>query len=266
MVGRRRMPPRPRAVVRACETATMAAPADRSQMHPLQRIEGVPETTLGDALAWRLPASSAPAPWETRVQAVVWTHPASDEAAELLPEPLRGERIVPLTVGAFVRYLDSPVGPYSEVLAAPVLLARSALPASVVAFIAVDSLASIHGGRAHWALPKTLAAFEWTVAPPELGREPFAVRGEGTHGPSAWSVSAAVSPRRRRLPVRLPLRDVQLTPDGRELEIPIALAGRVQLATVTVRSEGPSLPGWLLAGRHRGFVLPEARMTVGVPR
>lgn len=233
--------------------------------HPLQAVAGVPECALGDALAARLPATSPPAPWETTVQAVVWLHRASRAAAAQLPATLRGERTIPLTVGAFIRYLASPVGPYSEVLAAPILLARGPLPASTVPFIAVDSLASLHGGRASWALPKALAAFEWTADAARLGRAPFAIRGEGTHGPVAWSVAARVTPRRRRLPLRLALRDVQVAPDGRALEIPVALRGAAQLATVEVRSEGPTLPAWLLAGRHRGLVLPRARVTVSVP-
>src|SRR5262249_8531155 len=147
--------------------------------------------------------------------------------------------------------------------------------ASHVPFIAVDSLASIHGGRANWALPKTFAAFDWSVAPEELGRGPFSIRGEGAdasggggdaHGLPAWSVSASVAPRGRRLPVRFPLRDVQLAPDGSELDIPISPAGRMQLATVEIATTGPTLPAWLLAGRHRGFVLPQARMRFGAPR
>ena len=234
--------------------------------HPLQRVDGVAECVLSDALAARLPDRSAAAPWTTRVQAVVWSHPAAPGAAGFLPAPLRDERVVPLTVAAFVRYLDTPVGSYGEVLAAPVLLARAPLPAAVVPFIAVDSLASIHGGRANWALPKTLAAFEWSAPPERFGRGPLHVRAEGTHGPRAWSVAAAVAPRGRRLPLRLPLRDVQTTPDGRELEIAISLSGRAQLATVAVDSSGPTLPSWLLAGRHRGLVLPTARMTFGAPR
>lgn len=245
---------------------TRTAGLPESPTHPLQQVDGVPECVLGDALASRLPSTSPPAPWRTRVQAVLWMHAASPGAAELLPQQLRDERIVPLTIGAFIRYLDTPVGPYSEVLASPVLLARTPLPASTVPFIAVDSIASLHGGRANWALPKALAAFEWTAAPGELGRAAFSVRGDGTHGSSAWSVAAEVSPRRRRLPVRLPLRDVQLAPGGRELDIPISLAGRAQLATVEVRSDGPSLPAWLLSGTHRGAVLPDARMTFGAPR
>lgn len=234
--------------------------------NPLQRVDGVPESLLGDALAVRLPDRSAPAPWETRVQAVLWLHRAGPAAAAQLPARLRGERTLPITIAAFIRYLDTPVGPYSEVLASPLLLARRPLPATVVPFIAVDSLASIHGGRANWALPKTLGAFEWSQPPERLGQGAFHVRGEGTHGPTAWSVTAAVRPRRRALPARFPLRDVQLTPDGRELDIPMSMRGRLQLATVEIASSGPSLPSWLLPGRHQAIVLPDARMRFGAPR
>jgi hypothetical protein len=233
---------------------------------PLERVAGVPECTLSAALAARLPEVSAPAPWETTLHAVVWMHRATADAVRQLPEPLRAQRTLPVTVGAFVRYLDTPVGPYSEILASPVMLARAPLPAASVPFIAVDSLASLHGGRANWSLPKTLAEFAWTETPEDLGSGPFAVRGEGADGPSAWSVTADVTPGRVRLPLRLPLRDVQLTPDGRELVIAVAVRARAQMATVDVRTDGPTLPSWLLTGRHRGFVLPRAQMTFAAPR
>lgn len=226
----------------------------------------MPECELLDGVAAQLPDRSAPAPWETRVQALLWFHRASPAAAAQLPAQLRGERALPITIGGFIRYLDTPVGPYSEVLASPLLLARPPLPAAFVPFIAVDSLASIHGGRANWALPKTLAAFEWSAPPEQLGTSAFRIRAEGTHGPSSWSVDAAVAPRRRGLPVRFPLRDLQLTPDGRELDIPMTVRGRAQLATIELTSRGPSLPQWLLSGRHQAVFLPAARMTFGAPR
>src|SRR5215204_3668804 len=129
--------------------------------HPLQAVEGVPESALADADAAALPPSSAPAPWTTRLQAIVWWHRAAPHAAEHLPAALRSRRTLPVTVGALVKYLDTPVGPYHEVLGVPALLAELPLPAAVVAFIAVDSAASVHGGRSNWQLPKTLARFEW---------------------------------------------------------------------------------------------------------
>lgn len=242
----------------------MTAPTSRQQAaHPLQRIDGVPESTLGDATAARLPDRSAAAPWETRVDAVVWAHPATRHARELAGVRAGGGRVVPVTVAAFVRYLESPVGPYHEVLAAPALLARAPLPAATVPFIAVDSLASIHGGRANWALPKTMAAFAWASGDEAA---PTTIRADGVDAEPPWSVTARVAPRRRRFPLALALRDVQLAPDGRELDIPVRVAGRAQLARVTVAASGPSLPSWLRHGRHWGVVVRGARMHVGAPR
>ena len=54
------------------------------------------------------------------------------------------------------------LGPYAEVIAAPVLVRRP-LPQANVAFIAVDSQASVVGGRSNWALPKVLARFDGDI-------------------------------------------------------------------------------------------------------
>jgi hypothetical protein len=237
-----------------------------SQQALLREVAGVPECDLSEAIAARLPAGSPPAPWATTVQAVLWAHPATPVARGMLPAPLRARRTLPLTIGAFVRYLDSPVGPYSEVLASPVLLARLPLPASVVPFIAVDSTDSLHGGRANWALPKTLARFDWSVGEEAFDGRPFHVRA--THDETAvpWSVAARVATRPRPLRVSLPLRDVQSTPEGALLSIAIAVAGRGRLARVEIAADGPSLPLWLRAGSHPGLVLEHAQMTFAAPR
>ena len=154
-------------------------------MSVLQGVEGVPESRLRDEDAARLPGESAPAPWHTVIDAVLWMHRATPGAIEWLPRELRGRRALPATVGALISYRETPVGPYHEVLGSPVLLAEP-MPAASVPFIAVDSLASVHGGRANWQLPKTLARFEW---PARLARG-FEVDAEG----DGWSVHASVRP------------------------------------------------------------------------
>ncbi|MHB8242684.1 MAG: acetoacetate decarboxylase family protein [Solirubrobacteraceae bacterium] len=63
-------------------------------------------------------------------------------------------------MGAFLRYKEGPVGAYDELLAMPNVLLRDRRLSLHVPFIAVDSEASIAGGRGNWALPKTLAEFE----------------------------------------------------------------------------------------------------------
>ena len=227
-------------------------------MSALQEIEGVAESALGDADAARLPDASAPAPWATVVDAVLWFHPAAPGAAERLPAALRGRRTLPVTVGALIRYHQTPVGPYHEVLASPVLLAGARGPEAMVPFIAVDSLASVRGGRENWALPKALARFDWPSAP----RGGFALDAEG----AGWSVHATVRTRARRVPLALPLRNRQLTPAGGEVVFESTLRGRARLAAVELETRGPTLPGWLRSGRHPALVLERARMDVGPAR
>ena len=84
------------------------------------------------------------------------------EQSEALPEVLRGSPSLAVTIGALIRYIDSPVGPYREIIAVPAFVRRP-FPQANVAFIAVDSEASVVGGRSNWALPKVLARFEGTI-------------------------------------------------------------------------------------------------------
>ena len=80
----------------------------------------MPESVLADADAARLPEGSAPAPWEAVLDAIVWVHRAAPAAREWLPRPLRGRKVLPVTVGALIAYRETPVGPYHEVLGSPV--------------------------------------------------------------------------------------------------------------------------------------------------
>lgn len=224
-------------------------------VHPLQEVSGVPESVLADADAARLPAESAPAPWETVLDAVVWLHRAAPGAEERLPRELRGRPTLPVTAGALVSYRETPVGPYREVLGTPVLLVESPLPAAAVPFIAVDSLASVHAGRANWQLPKTLARFEW----PESTARGFEIDAAG----EGWSVHASVRPRPRAFPIRAPLRNRQVAPDGTEITFESRVRGRARLASAELETRGTSLPGWLRSGHHVALVLDGARVTVG---
>jgi hypothetical protein len=227
-------------------------------MSVLEAIEGVQESVLSDDVAARVPDGSAAAPWDVRLEAVVWWHRAAPGAEQYLPAALRGRRMVPLTVGAFIRYLETPVGPYHEVLGAPVVLAEAPRPAAVVPFIAVDSLASVHGGRANWALPKVLARFEW----PAGTARGFEVDAEG----EGWSVLASVRPRPRGFPVAAPLRNRQVTAAGAEIVFDTRARGRARAATVELETRGPTLPRWLRSGRHPALVIDGARAAVGPAR
>ncbi len=188
-----------------------------------------------------LPAASPPPPWACRVEAVVWWHRAGQPAREALPPGAR--TLLPLTVGALVRYLDSPVGTYSELLACPVLLRGRGLVHTTVPFIAVDSVPSIAGGREHWALPKTLAAF-----------------AGGTVTADTWAASVS----RRPFGPRFPVAGRFSTTQDAVRTARSTVRGTGRPARVDVDAEG--LPPWVLPGRHPGLVLTGARLVVGPAR
>ena len=227
-------------------------------MHTLQHVEGVAESALPDDDAARLPPNSAPAPWDTVLDAVVWFHRAAPGAADRLPGPLRARPRLPVTVGALIRYRETPVGPYREVLASPVLLLGPRGPEAAIPFIAVDSLASVHGGRENWALPKTLARFEW----PGQARGGFELDAEGR----GWSVHATVHARPRRIPFAATSRNRQVTPAGPEITFDSRWRGRARLASIELETRGPTLPGWLRSGRHPALVLEGAKVRVEAAR
>jgi hypothetical protein len=189
-------------------------------------------------------------PWDTRLDAVVWWHRASSGAGEAVPEALRGARSVPLTVGAIVRYRDTPVGPYDELLAVPVLLRAGLRPAGHVPFMAVDSPSSLRVGREHWALPKGPAAFAWSSD------------GRVTVSHRDWTVDARVRPRFAPVvPVALAARCLQVRPNGAVVAFGIRGAGLAATGRARIAVEGA--PPWLLAGDHPAVVLQAARLRVG---
>ena len=99
----------------------------------LASIAGVPESQLSRHVAGGLPESAPGPPWDCRVSAVYGSHKAKPGAAEILPKVLRGSPRVAVTIGALIRYIDSPVGPYREIVAVPAFVRRP-FPQAHVAF------------------------------------------------------------------------------------------------------------------------------------
>jgi hypothetical protein len=212
-------------------------------------VAGLPESTLSADQLAALPASSPAAPWTVQARALVWVQRASAPPFAWLG------RTQPLAMVCFVDYLDTPVGPYHEVLAGA-FVRDGRHPRAQVPFIAVDSLASVHGGRANWALPKTVATFEG-----EIGRATARAVGDG------WSVS--VRPARPKAALSLP--------SGFRLPIwsrfgsigPLGVYATTMRAVgrpVLIRSEieGETLGGWLGSGRHLAIALT-GQMRVDAP-
>jgi hypothetical protein len=162
-------------------------------------------------------------PWTLEATGVAWVH--------------RG------AVGALVHYASSPVGPYSEVWGAPAVSVRGGRPAMTVPFMAVDSAASLEGGRANWALPKTLATF-----------------GDGRAEGPDWSIRVRVV----SAGVRIPVVAIGLLDQPGDVRSPFRALGTGRLARVEVETAGAT-PPWLAAGRHPGIVLDRTRLTVGAP-
>jgi len=220
-------------------------------------LPGIPESLLSDALVASLPENLSAAPWTCDCSAVMWLGRGGRAASAALSPALRGGSAL-ATIGGFVRYNQTPVGPYDEVLGM-VGSHTGARPWGHVALMAVDSPTSLVGGRTNWAMPKTLAHFEGAPAP---GRTISANSSGGVN----WSVSAHTRSIGPAIPVWSKGTARQQFSDGRVGESVLTFSGRARPAIITVEvsSDGP-LAGWLRPGRHIGAAIEKASFTLGVP-
>jgi hypothetical protein len=188
------------------------------------------------------------------VDGLLWLHLAMPAARGMLPPQLMARAGLAVTIGGLISYRDGPVGTYGEVFGAPVMLRGGGLR-SHVAFIAVDSDASVAGGRGNWALPKVLAQFDGDPGRPGV----VTARGEG------WGMRVTTTARPRRLPLFMTMRAAQVWPDGVVREFQTKLQGRARLARVEVEHLAASpLSDWLAEGRHLA-VLVSGNQTVSPP-
>lgn len=153
------------------------------------------------------------------------------------------DRAWPLAVGGMLRYRDSPVGPYAEVWATPGIRVGRRGPELTIPFMAVDSPASLKGGRANWGLPKTLATFS---------SAPLTARGDD------WSVRVVVLSVGLRVPLLAVADLVQRGDDGGELRSRARMRGVGRLARVAVDSG----THWLRSGRHPAVLVERGSLVV----
>jgi hypothetical protein len=223
---------------------------------PELAVAGVPETSLSEALLARLPENLAPAPWTAHCQAIIWGCRGGRAASAALPPALRSQGRSLAVLGGMVRYSDTPVGTYDEVFGI-VAATKGTKPWGYVAFMAVDSEASLVGGRTNWGMPKTLASF---LGDPVHG---MTATGEDT----TWRVNATPTVIGPTVPYRAKGSSKQVDADGQVCTS--ALTGefrmRPAIVKVDVSSSGP-LPRWLRPGRHLGAISPEMTFTLGEPR
>jgi hypothetical protein len=149
------------------------------------------------------------------------------------PWRLRGDATAiffPRGILLFVRYADSNVGPYDELLWLELFQRSPAGRGHHVPLIFVSSDASAQSGRANWGLPKELAEFRVSVLDADL--EAVLVTRAGQH------VAAFVRGRRPgRLPIdlgRLPgaLRRLLQISEGRVFATVPEARGRISLTRV----------------------------------
>ena len=196
---------------------------------------------LDEVTAALLPAEAPGPPWRCRCDAIVWLS--------------RRRREGLASLGALIAYRATPVGEYREVLGLTVLLGlpasiRELLPAVTVPFIAVDSPASIAGGRRNWALPKEPGRFTG-----DPSRRAMTATGRG------WSVTAHARPLGPLLPARFTGRLIQPWPDGTPRQAAGFGRARIRLAAVRVDVDGRPAR-WLRPGRHLGFLVSDADFTL----
>jgi hypothetical protein len=221
----------------------------------LALVPSAPESSLTPELARELPVATPPAPWHCVADALVWVQRCGPDVGSVLPAGLRRGTAATTLVGALVRYTDSPVGPYSELLVA-VLLRTGLRLALHTPFMVVDSLPSLRAGRASWALPKSLATFEGG---------PGAADGWGARA-DGWSVHARSRPHGPRLPLRAALHGVQVRPDQALGHYRAAISGSARPCHVEVDvTARQSLSRWMPPGRHLGLRWSSASLVLSAP-
>lgn len=219
------------------------------------QVPGVAECRLDTATLAGLPPNEAPAPWDCALAGVVWwtrgSRIATRAAGVGVPVGARSVAVV----GGLLAYERTPVGAYCEVFGA-VAVRRGRGLVGTVPFMAVDSPASLVGGRGNWSLPKCLAGF--TGRP---GERTMSATGSG------WTVRMSARPFGPRFPLPLAGRMVQAWPDGGRRESVLHGKARARAAVVTVEVESDGyLAGWLRPGRHLGAVLSQASFSLSGAR
>jgi hypothetical protein len=107
----------------------------------------------------------APAPWTLTGQvAYLFLHGSrsAQEAFNENPDPIQSPFRGGVGGMMLIRYTDSPVGPYDELLFFPGYYQFGDTTYYRISQIYVSSLDSVVNGRRNWGVPKKLARFHWS--------------------------------------------------------------------------------------------------------
>ncbi len=233
---------------------TIASATETNELD-LGGIPAVPEGKVDGSLLAGLPTDVPSAPWVSTIDAVLWWHRSTADVHRALPHGLTARPWPPLTVGGLISYRDGPVGPYGEIFGAPAVVSGG-LMLGHVPFIAVDSEASMAGGRRNWALPKVMAGFDGDPGLP----------GRVTASADGWEITVAAAARRRRLPAWARSSVAQVRPDGQVETFTMTVRGQARVGSVRIGHGRPSsLKSWLRPGDHPAIFL-SGTQTVSAPR
>ncbi|MCU1642857.1 MAG: hypothetical protein JWN03_3132 [Nocardia sp.] len=222
-------------------------------------VHGVPETALTAALVEHLPVNAAAAPWNCSAEAVFWLGRGGAPATAALPPRLRGKARALGVIGGFVRYTETPVGSYDEVLGA-IAFRQGLRPRGHVAFMAVDSETSLVGGRTNWAMPKTLASFSGDLASGTM------TATEAVGGAPKWTIGITARSFGFALPLHATGTVLHQSHTGDIAAAALHTRGRAKLALIDTSVDGDGdLPHWLRPGRHLGVLVPRLQFTLSSP-
>ncbi|MGB3484299.1 MAG: acetoacetate decarboxylase family protein [Mycobacterium sp.] len=220
---------------------------------------GVRETELDESTVSALPANRAPAPWIGGGHGIWWGGRLDEHGRAVLkrqlPDVIQRDAAPVAVFGFLLNWTDTPVGSYGEIGALVVMRRRWSVFGHVP-FIAVDSPASLVGGRDNWAIPKTLATFDG-----DPGRD--AVASTQGNGFMIRTERLALGPVLPAAAAKM-LRLTQARPDGTLLSSRPMTAMLWQPARFAVTVEaGPELSAWLPQGECRGIVQRASRASTG---
>ena len=112
-----------------------------------------------------------PSPWQLKGEGVILMFRFKKAYPELdffVPEGLKSQFAGGLGYVMAVNYLESPVGPYKELLVIPGHFKTPAGKRQTISKIYVDSESSMVSGQHNWGIPKELAAISWTQTKGQL--------------------------------------------------------------------------------------------------
>lgn len=218
----------------------------------LAAIPGVPQSTLSVEQLSAFGEHHAPPPWVAAGSALLWWQPPNRSLGAVIDSRL-GRVGPPLgVVGGLLRYHDTPVGGYDELLTAVAFLTRHGVR-TTTPFIAVSSAATLVAGRANWALPKSMAEFSGDL---DTGTA-MTCSGEG------WRAHIEARAAGRGVPARTGFRLAQLWPDGIVRSARLGMTARLRPALARVRiAADPTLSGWLRSGRYPALYTHDFRGTL----